>query len=287
MGFSLNDWPTKPYGTFFTPWTVYNYKTNKFVMWFNAYMNGCCEGGWGVAQSNDGISFDLVSLNELGKYPEVDGNGIWVEDDGTAYVIYTSINPGPGLSNHRASIEKLTPDYLHTTGENYGLFPEDYIEGAILFKRKGIYYVTYGSCCCFCRGGSGLVAYSSTNITGPWKRQALDLNCVQGMDASYPICGAYGARIIGKINVQAQGIGLSILPTSDGDGFTYIWSGERWLSAPYNNATCPDECQNCVEPDTYIKGNGFSYWAPLQFDSNTGEIKPLDPFVNTFTVNLV
>ena len=39
-GFALHDWPTKPYGTFFTPWVVYNKATSTFVLWFNAYLHG-------------------------------------------------------------------------------------------------------------------------------------------------------------------------------------------------------------------------------------------------------
>lgn len=52
-----------------------------------------------------------------------------------------------------------------------------YVEGAQLFKRAGVYYLAYGSCCCFCRGGSGLVVYQARNISGPWVRQQFDLNC--------------------------------------------------------------------------------------------------------------
>jgi hypothetical protein len=130
-------------------------------MYLNAYLNGCCNGGWGAASSTDGIHFSYVrtqtigfplinlgvvlsqvSLNETGAYAVVDGNGLFVDDDGTAYNIYTSED-----QDHRVSIELLTPDYLHIAGTNYGLFPEHYVEGAILFKRNSIYYVMYGSCC--------------------------------------------------------------------------------------------------------------------------------------------
>ena len=46
-----------------------------------------------------------------------------MDDDGTAYVIYSSID-----ENHQVSIEKLTPDYLQSTFENYGFFPDTYVE---------------------------------------------------------------------------------------------------------------------------------------------------------------
>ena len=36
------------------------------------------------------------------------------------------------------SIELLTPDYLHTTQQNYGFFPDHYVEGQILFKRNSM-----------------------------------------------------------------------------------------------------------------------------------------------------
>ena len=72
----------------------------------------------------------------------------------TGYVIYSSIT-----ENHQVSIEKLTPDFTASTFENYGFFPDVYVEvrfqlccgahwwqGATLFKRNGRYYALYGSC---------------------------------------------------------------------------------------------------------------------------------------------
>lgn len=57
---------------------------------------------------------------------------------------YTAMNPGPGLSDHRVAIERLTPDLVHSTKEEVGvMFPEDFVEGIMLFKRKGL-YVTAG-----------------------------------------------------------------------------------------------------------------------------------------------
>lgn len=89
-GPAIADWPTKPYGTFFTPWAVFNEVTQLYVLWFNAYLSGCCDGGWGVATSSDGLNFTVVSLNETGAYPQVDCNGLFVDDDGTGYLLYSS-----------------------------------------------------------------------------------------------------------------------------------------------------------------------------------------------------
>lgn len=156
--------------------------------------------------------------------------------------------------------------------------------GSILFKRNGTYYVSYGSCCCFCRAGSGAVVYAASSIAGPWVPQALDVNC----NASLAICGGYGERDTGGIIISAQGIGLSTLPATGG-GSIYLWHGERWLSAANNNPTCPDECQPqtgaCADLPGYIKGNGYSYWTPLAFDGR-GAVTQFAPFTNSFTLDI-
>jgi len=270
-----------PSGSYFTPMVIYNAKTQTYVVWFNYYPNGCCGGDWGVAQSKTGTNFQIVTLHEKGRYPNVDCNGLFVDDDGTAYVAYSSID-----MDHMSSIEKLTPDYLHSTKENYGLFPDHYVEGSALWKRNGIYYAAYGSCCCFCRPGSGVVVYSAKNITGPWTRQSTDVNCDT---KNNPVCGKYGARITSdSLIIDAQIITVSTLKASDGSS-VYLWAGERWLSAPNNNPTCPDECRPetgiCQEPPTYVKGHGYAYWYSLEFGAN-GEVKTFQPFVNSFQLDL-
>ncbi len=95
QGFALLDAPT---GTYFTPWAVFNENTGNFVLWFNAYLNGCCFGNWGVAESSDGLRFKIVTLNESGVYAEVDCNAIFVDDDGSAYVLYSTL-----VDNHQVS----------------------------------------------------------------------------------------------------------------------------------------------------------------------------------------
>jgi len=74
------------------------------------------------------------------------------------------------------------------------------------------------------------------------------------------LCTCCVAVLVGSngdpITIQAQGIGLSLIPLADGTT-AYLWSGERWLSAPNNNPSCPDECNDetgvCAEPADYIK----------------------------------
>ena len=150
----------------------------------------------------------------------VDCNALLVDDDGTGYIAFTAEAPGPGLSNHRVAIEKLTPDFTGTTKKRMGptpsfLFPHDYVEGPMLWKRKGKYYVSYGSCCCFCRAGSGNIVLSAPSINGPWTTQREDTNCVTDSAANTSVCGGYGAgntpfgrpEVNGRMTINAQGIG--------------------------------------------------------------------------------
>ena len=83
-GLALQNYTGAPYGTFFTPWVAFNTATQTYILWFNSYIHGCCEGNWGVATSSDGISYTVVSLNVLPTYAVVDCNALLIDDDGTA-----------------------------------------------------------------------------------------------------------------------------------------------------------------------------------------------------------
>ena len=98
------------------------------------------------------------------------------------------------------------------------------------------------------------------------------------------------AETAGKITINAQGVGLSVIPPATPGGEpVYMWHGERWLSAAHNPPACPDECQPstgaCAEPAGYVKGQGFMYWIPLEFDDK-GNVMMFKPFVNNYTVAL-
>jgi hypothetical protein len=281
-GEAFQTWPNFPYGTFFTPWGVYDDVHNRFVVWFNAYENGCCDGNWGVAVSDDGVSFEVLSMNTTGKYAEVDCNSILIDDDGTGYLLYTSI-----AENHLHSIEVLSDDYTTTIGVNFGLIGDDYTEGGSLFKHNGTFYFAAGSCSCMGRNGSGWVVRSSSSIQGPWTRQPLDTNCNSTVPGD--VCGGYGERTGDPITVNAQGIGLSYIPLADGTQ-ALLWQGDRWLSAPFNSPLCPDECRpqvapDCAEDPRYVKGHMFDYWVALQFGAD-GAVQPFGHFVNNFTLDI-
>ena len=93
------------------------------------------------------------------------------ETDGAGYIVYGA--------NFYNSIEKLTPDFLFSTGQNASargkfegtVFPDYFAEAAVLFKRDEYYYMLYGHCCCFCYQGSGIMVYRARHPMGPWLPQ--------------------------------------------------------------------------------------------------------------------
>lgn len=87
---------------------------------------------------------------------------ILVDDDGTAYIIYSQ--------NYYMSIEQLTPDFYYSTGKSY-MFGEYFVEAPIFFKKDSIYYALFGWCCCYCMQGSGVLVHTANNPMGPYTVQ--------------------------------------------------------------------------------------------------------------------
>jgi beta-xylosidase len=145
--------------TLWIPNVIYVEKTQTFVMWFGS-------GGWQTATSKDGIHFTPsghgTMFSRFGAEARTDGTGFFVDDDGTGYIAFASMPRG---FNHVVSIEKLSPDLLASTMVNVtGLFPDNFVESPSLFKRKGTYYLTYGSCCCGCQEGSGQAVFTAKAV---------------------------------------------------------------------------------------------------------------------------
>lgn len=259
------------------PNVFYDPRILRFIMWYGV-------GDWGVATSQDGIHFDIVhehTSSRLGG--QTDGTGIFIDDDpaATGYVIFAALVTDPGTSGHLVSIERLAPDYLSSTKINVsGFFPDGLVESPALFKRNGVYYATYGRCCCACRGGGGIVVFTAPRIDGPWTRQAPwgDVNCQEAAQ----ICPDQSHLVF-----NAQWWGVSLIPTLPAT--TYMFTGKRWLSGPDNPPACSDMCSNggdpgaCTAPDYYLRSD-FSVWYPLEFEAD-GSVSPLHALPN-FTLAL-
>ena len=282
-------------GTLWIPNVIYHAPSRRFIMWYGS-------GGWATATSTDGIHFTPSGAkfsSRFGPKAGTDGTGIFVDDDGTGYVAFASMPPGfdepghpywPGHKSHGyghiVSIEKLSPDLLTSTKVNVtGLFPDDFVESPSLFKRKGIYYLTYGSCCCGCQEGGGQVVFTAHSVEGPWKRQAphADVNC---RNSSALICGGYGLRRNNYKDLvyHAQWWGPSFIPLANGET-QILLLGRRWLSGPNLPHGCFDICSNgpplghgdksaCQAGGQHYKmRSDKSVWYPLEFAAD-GSILP-------------
>ena len=278
-GYMLNDTNS----TGWLPYVFYDDTTNRFICWYGI-------GDWGVAISYDGINFYHPSgipyhqTSRLGG--QTDGNMVYIDDDinKTGYIIFSGLvdYPQNESASHRVSIEILTKDYLSSTKVNItGFFPDDFVECPMLFKRKDVYYVTYGSCCCACRVGSGLVVFKSKSIDGPWIKQTnvSDINC---NNKNVSICRS-------GFTIPAQGYYIAKIQTLNDTEPVLMWMANRWLQADGNNPECQDLCHNndqcsVSNQPQYRVGKDPTYWAPLEFDEY-GNILPMR-WIDSFTLDI-
>ena len=197
-----------PAGVYYRPYVAYNAKTRKYVLWYNWYAT-LWNGQFGVAVSDTPQGpFVIHNPNVPVSQPHPGDLGLFVDADGTGYVIYTSI-----AKSHGISIERLTDDYLASTRENSGILGTG-CEAPVLLKRQGAYYALFDNCCCFCPGGTGVRVYTAAKPLGPFTMKGPNVN----RDAK-------GAPII-----HAQQTHVAQLPTPA--GMAYIWMGDRWQSTP-------------------------------------------------------
>ena len=287
-------WPFAPNGSWYSPSVIYSEAQRQFIIYWTASAAECCAANWGIARSDDGIHFELVSLTETSHFvnSSVDGSSLLIDDDGVGYVAYSTIHGVPGRRDHIISIDRLNPDLLGSSKTQVAVFPDFFVEGALLFKRHQRYYVIYGSCCCACRQGSGAVVFSAPNIAGPWTRQKRDVNCNE--DA--PICAGMPdqeidkLRPLGQLTVAAQGIAVSTLRGAGTNGEDVVlWQGIRWLSGAHNPPKCSTLCSAptgvCAQDPAYHTGSDFDYWVPLDFDGQ-GNVQQFKEFVGEFELTV-
>lgn len=198
----------RPSGVYYRPKVIFNPSTGLFVLWVN----------WLSSRRDFGSSAYLVATaaTPTGPFRVVeervstvfDTGGdfdIFVDDDGQAYLIYTSL-----AAKHHISIERLTPDFLSSTLNTTGILTGGgCLEAPTMFKRKGFYYALYGSCCCFCTAGDSRYAMRSTSPLG-----------FSSGSQKYNLGNAGGAQENYVVQVATS------------HGTDYVWTGDRWNSGP-------------------------------------------------------
>ena len=164
----------------FRPHVVFNQKTNQYVLWINVYDN---QVGFRVFTSNSPtgpfreVAQPTLAVNRDAAVAGLNNgdHDLFVDDDGTAYLAYTDWR-----SKGAIVIEQLTADYVSGTNRYIKAVTPEKTEAPALFKRKGIYYMTYSDPNCGYCSGTGTSYRTASSPLGPWS---------EGIKISEKSCG--------------------------------------------------------------------------------------------------
>ena len=194
----------------YRPKVIYNAATRRYVMWFNAYDNS---SGYHAFTSSapygpfTPVPDPVVAVNK-GLPPGLNNGdeALFVDDDGVGYIAYTDWRTGGGIV-----IERLTPDYLSGAGD-YVRTTKSGTEAPALFKRNGIYYMTYSDPNCGYCGGTGTSYMRAKSPLGDWEPG-------------------------GKISPDSAGGQPSFVePISTKSGTVYLYGSDLWNNGARNEA---------------------------------------------------
>ncbi len=201
----------KTYGCF-RPHVIYNKKNKTYVLWVNVYDN---VSGYRV----------FTSKSPIGPFTERDqpkivvnsdkpaaglNNGdhdLFIDDDGTGYLAITDWRRKGAIV-----FEQLTDDYLNGTGKVSELVTPGTTEAPGVFKRNGIYYVTYSDPNCGYCSGTGTSYRTATSIMGPWS---------DGKKISPKSCGGQPS-FMSTLKIGAETV--------------YLYGSDLWNNAAKNEA---------------------------------------------------
>ncbi|KAI4315074.1 hypothetical protein L6164_027921 [Bauhinia variegata] len=143
------------------PKVVYNDKTGKYVMWMHIDDANYTKAATGVAISDTPNGpFDYLGSQRPHGCESRDMT-IFKDDDGTAYIIYSSEH------NNELHIGPLTEDYLNVTSVMRRIFVGQRREAPALFKHQGTYYMITSGCTGWAPNEA--LAHAAESILGPWE----------------------------------------------------------------------------------------------------------------------
>ena len=238
--------PDRPEGVYYRPYVKRCPSTGLYVLWCNWYPT-LWDGQYAVATSERPEGpFNIVHEHVSVRYERPGDFGLFVDEDGAGYLIYTSI-----AKKHAISIERLDSDFCASTKEG-SPFLSDGSEACSLFRRGATYYALFDTTCCFCPQGSGARVFTADVLFGPYAFRG-DINRHHTPCGDVPI-------------INAQQAHVARFPTRGGD--IYTWTGDRWGSRLDG-----------------IKGHDFQFWSePLRFRED-GSIEPLR-WINEWSYDL-
>jgi len=264
--------PNRPEAIYFRPSVVFNPKTRQYVLWYNWYSNAVqWVGHQGVAVSKTPVGpFAIVNPDVPLAHAGPGDGSLFVDDDGTGYLIYTSISEG-----YTVRVERLTPDYLKSAGESSAALAAG-AEAPILFRRNKLYYALCGPRCTFCPQGSDVLVFMASSPLGPFveapninRHPKADALTVHAAPQTMNVSGPAGTFVVQATNrseshvnapfIPAQETWVAKIHASAGQDI-FIWLADRWQSTPDG-----------------LKGHDFQFWSsPLRFDPRNEAILPIE-----------
>ncbi|MGM9476104.1 family 43 glycosylhydrolase [Pedobacter sp. GSP4] len=201
----------KTYGCF-RPHVIFNKKANLYVLWINVYDN---VSGYRVFTSKSPIGPFIekpepkISVNS--DMPAAGLNNgdhdLFIDDDGRGYLAFTDWR-----TKGTIVIEQLTDDYLTGTGRVVKSITTGQTEAPALFKRNGIYYLTYSDPNCGYCSGTGTSYRTAKSVFGPWS---------EGRKISDNSCGGQPS-FVSTMKINAETV--------------YLYGSDLWNNAAKNEA---------------------------------------------------
>lgn len=231
----------RPLGIYYRPKVVFNSKTREYVLWINYVPDGIplltySKAKYIVATSKSAAGpFQIVNAEANVQFGGGGDFDVFVDKDGAGYIAYDAWS-----NSHRVGIEKLTDDYHDSLGANVttGPLSTSSNEAPVLFERNGWYYLLFGHTCCFCRSGSNVAVWVARHPLGPWNATGIDIGGKPGWIDGGTSYTKTQENCVFKAHIE-------------GGGVEYVWTGDRWGSAPDG-----------------LKSHDFQYWQPLAFDDS-------------------
>jgi hypothetical protein len=201
----------KTYGCF-RPHVIYNQHNKCYVLWINVYDN---VSGYRVFTSKTPtgpfIEAPEPKIAVNSNMPAAGLNNgdhdLFIDDDGKGYLAFTDWR-----AKGTIVIEELSDDYLTGTGKVCNSITDGKTEAPALFKRNGLYYVTYSDPNCGYCSGTGTSYKTAKSPMGPWS---------DGKRISDNSCGGQPSF------VSTMKIGRDTL---------YLYGSDLWNNAAKNEA---------------------------------------------------
>ncbi|MEV6598595.1 family 43 glycosylhydrolase [Actinoplanes sp. NPDC051346] len=201
----------------FRPHVVYNASTSTYVLWADMGLGN----SYGVFTSPSPTGLFTRRANPTLAIGQSVDMALFVDSDGTGYVIHNTTLVPSGMTADMV-VEKLTPNYLTTTGEAVRLGLGN-VEAFAPFKRDGVYHVLMSDpTCAYCAGATGEV--TATSMLGPWSGVWYDPNGWNIYENRPQPRNR--ARIVNADNCGGQP--LAVLPVNRTGGTDYYFVSDRW-----------------------------------------------------------